>query len=197
MRVRYCTRVCTTLGNARANIAPHWCVVNFKYERTRLYAYKITMASIFVGWAWPLQTHLIGWNINTCLESSAGLNSWAYVRAYACVYACKNVLQKYEQCSVCTRTRAYTRAYTRRHRQQVWIHLKLFLKLKMLWFNVICTLRQALTTFMWNFTKFSWQNRSRISSATGGNVYSDLKELTQCGNMVPYSIIKLGQRWLR
>ena len=43
------------------------------------------------------------------LESSACLNLWAYVHAYARLCARKNVRQEYEHCSVCARTHPYTR----------------------------------------------------------------------------------------
>ena len=83
---------------------------------------QITMASISIGWAWPSQTHFIRWDINAGLESSAGLNSWAYVRAYArvCtrvwhtrVCARKNVRQNeqlVQRCTRCSAVRAHTRS---------------------------------------------------------------------------------------
>ena len=71
------------------------------------------MASIPVGWAWPSQTHLIGWNINAGLESSTRLNSSAYVRAHTRVYARRTVRWEYERFSVYARIRAH----------EVWIQL--------------------------------------------------------------------------
>ena len=67
------------------------------------------MASISVGWAWPSQTHLIGWDINAGLESSAGLNSWAYVSAYARKRA-QNCTLVSMNCSAYARVYAHTRA---------------------------------------------------------------------------------------
>ena len=74
---------------------------------------QIAMASISVGWAWPSQTHLIGWDINAGLESLTRLNSSAYVRVHTRVYARRTVRWEYER----------FRAYARVHAHEVWIQL--------------------------------------------------------------------------
>ena len=108
--VRAYARVCATLGNAE----DQYCAAQMRcefwvwtYERIHV---QITMASISVGWAWPSQTHLIGWNINAGLESSTRLNSSAYVRAHTRAELYAGSMNGSAYARVYARIRAHTRA---------------------------------------------------------------------------------------
>ena len=107
-------------ATSRANIAPRRCVVNYKYQHTRVYACKLPWR------LYPLVEHDPRKRIWLDDISMPALkvqlvwtlgHTYARMRTYAYV---KIVRQKYEQCSACARTCAYTRAYVRRCRQQVW-----------------------------------------------------------------------------
>ena len=88
----------------RANIAPLRCVVNYKYEHMRVCAHKLPWC-LYIRWLSVTLAKAFYWIRYQCrcLESSAGLNSWVYVgayahvkmyarsmnsTAYACVHAC-------------------------------------------------------------------------------------------------------------
>ena len=95
----------------RANIAPRRCVVNYKYEHTRVYACKLP------------------WRLYPLVERDLRKRIWLdeistptfkvhwfellRTSAYARTYARRTVRWEYERFNVCARIRAHTRVYTR------------------------------------------------------------------------------------